>query len=40
MLGLVVAQYLEKRSVDDVRSELMFVADNCGPDTDFIFMRP
>jgi hypothetical protein len=38
MLGLVVAQYLEKRSVDDVRSELMFVADNCGPD--FIFMRP
>ena len=40
MLGLVVAKYLETRSVEDVRAELTFVADNCDPDTDFIFMRP
>ena len=40
MLGLVVSQYLQKRSVEDVRSELTFVAENCDPETDFIFMRP
>jgi hypothetical protein len=40
MLGLVVAKYLEKRPLHDVRAELIFVADNCGPDTDFVFMRP
>ena len=40
LLGLVVAKYLEKRSVADVRSELQFVAENCDPDTDFLFMRP
>ena len=40
MLGLVVSKYLEKRPVDDVRSELIFVAENCDPDTDFVFMRP
>lgn len=40
MLGFVVAQYLEKRPVEDVRAELMFVADNCDPDTDYVFMRP
>ena len=40
MLSLVVAKYLESRSVDDVQSELRFVADNCDPDTDFAFMRP
>ena len=40
MLGLVVSKYLEKRSVQDVRSELIFVAENCDPDTDFVFMRP
>ena len=40
MLSLVVSKYLEKRSVEDVRSELNFVADNCDPETDFIFMRP
>ena len=40
MLGLVVSKYLEKRAVDDVRSELIFVAENCDPDTDFVFMRP
>jgi len=40
LLGLVVAKYLEDRSAADVRSELRFVADNCDPDTDFMFMRP
>jgi hypothetical protein len=40
MLSLVVAKYLESRSVADVQSELRFVADNCDPDTDFAFMRP
>ncbi len=40
LLGLVVAKYLERRSVSDVQSELRFVAENCDPDTDFAFMRP
>ena len=40
LLGLVVATYLETRAVGDVQSELRFVADHCGPDTDFTFMRP
>ena len=40
MLGLVVGKYLESRDVSDVQSELRFVADNCDPDTDFMFMRP
>ena len=40
LLGLVVAKYLENRSVADVQSELRFVADNCDPGTDFMFMRP
>ncbi len=40
LLSLVVAKYLQTRSVADVRSELAFVADNCDPDTDFMFMQP
>jgi len=40
LLGLVVAKCLEKRAVSDVQAELRFVADNCDPDTDHIFMRP
>jgi len=39
-LNLVVSKYLQTRSVQDVRSELAFVADNCDPDTDYMFMRP
>jgi len=39
-LNLVVAKYLQTRTVKDVQSELRFVADNCDPDTDFEFMRP
>mgnify|MGYP001605431733 CR=1 FL=1 len=40
MLQLVVHQYLKSRSVADVQSELRFVADNCDPQTDYMFMRP
>ena len=40
LLGLVVSKYLETRAVSDVQAELRFVADNCDPDTDFMFMRP
>ena len=40
LLGLVVAKYLETRGVADVQSELRFVAENCDPDTGFMFMRP
>lgn len=40
LLGLVVSKYLENRSVSDVQSELRFVAENCDPGTDFMFMRP
>lgn len=40
MLNLVVAKYRETRSLEDIRSELSFVADNCDPDTDYMFMRP
>jgi hypothetical protein len=39
LLSLLVAKYLENRSVADVQSELRFVADNCDPDTDFMFTR-
>lgn len=40
LLGLVVSKYLENRKVSDVQSELRFIADNCDPEADFIFMRP
>lgn len=40
LLSLTVLKYLETRSVQDVQSELRFVADNCDPDTDYMFMRP
>lgn len=40
LLSLVVSRYLENRSVSDVQAELRFVAENCDPDTDFMFMRP
>ena len=39
-LSLVIAKYRETRSVADVRSELSFLAENCDPDTDYVFMRP
>ena len=39
-LNLVIAKYREFRPLEDIRSELAFVAENCDPDTDFVFMRP
>ena len=39
-LSLVVTHFLERRSVADVRSELLTAADNVDPDTDYMFMRP
>ena len=40
LLGEVVALWREKRSIDDIRSELTFIGDNLDPDTDYAFMRP
>ena len=40
LLGLIVSKYLEARTIEDVQSELRFVAENCDPDTDFVFIRP
>lgn len=40
MLALVVATYLETRSVADVRAEILAAAENVDPDTDYNFMRP
>ena len=40
MLGAIVQKYLQYRSIQDVRAELQFVAENCDPDTDYMFMRP
>ncbi len=40
MLNCVIEKYLETRGAADVKAELLFVADNFDPDTDFMFMRP
>jgi hypothetical protein len=40
LLNLVISKYLETRSVADIQAELRFIAENCDPDTDFMFMRP
>ena len=40
MLSLVVTSMLERRSVADVRAELLAAAENVDPDTDYMFMRP
>ena len=40
LLGLVVSQYLQSRTVANVQSELRFADENCDPDTEFMFMRP
>ncbi len=39
-LGLVVASFLERRPLADVRAELASAAENADPDTDYVFMRP
>jgi hypothetical protein len=40
LLSQVVTSMLERRSVADVRAELLGAADNVDPDTDYMFMRP
>jgi hypothetical protein len=40
MLSLAVTSMLERRSVADVRAELLAAAENVDPDTDYMFMRP
>lgn len=40
MLAAVVAEFLGRRSVADVRAELVTAADNIDPGTDYMFMRP
>lgn len=40
MLSEVIATFLKYRTVADVRAELAAAAENCDPDTDYVFMRP
>jgi hypothetical protein len=40
MLAQAIANMLARRSVADVRAELLAAADNLDPDTDYVFMRP
>lgn len=40
LLNEVIEIYKRSRSIDDISSELQFVAENLDPDTDFTFMRP
>lgn len=40
VLDRVVRLWSQNRSVEDIRSELLFVAENIDPDTDYAFMRP
>jgi hypothetical protein len=39
-LGSIIQRSLEYRSVRDVQSKRHLVAENCDPDTDYMFMRP
>ena len=39
-LALVISKFLEHRTVDDVKEELIAASENVDPNTDFIFMRP
>jgi hypothetical protein len=40
MISRAVTEMLTRRSVKDVRAELLAAADNVDPDTDYMFMRP
>lgn len=40
LMGKIVERFLLTRSVADVQAELRFIADNCDPGTDHVFMRP
>ena len=39
-LSLVITSMLRRRSVSDVRSEILAAAENVDPETDCMFMRP
>ncbi|MEQ1754534.1 MAG: hypothetical protein ABL973_10425 [Micropepsaceae bacterium] len=40
MLSEVIRSMLQRRSVKDVRAEILGAAENVDPDTDYMFMRP
>ncbi len=40
VLDEVVALWKHKRTLDDIASQLKFVADNLDPDMEYEFMRP
>lgn len=40
LLAEVVKSMLLRRSMADVRAEILAMADNIDPDTDYMFMRP
>lgn len=40
MLGEVVAMWRRDRSLDDIKTELEYTADNIDPDEEYAFMRP
>ena len=40
ILAEVVTSMLQRRSLADVRAELVAAADNVDPDKDYMFMRP
>jgi len=40
VLDQVVSLWRRGRSIQDITSELTFMADNVDPDTDYEFMRP
>ncbi len=39
-MALVLETHLRSRPIEDVRKELINMAENLDPDTDYIFMRP
>ena len=40
LLAEIVTSMLQRRSVADVRAEILAAAENVDPDTDYMFMRP
>jgi len=40
MLGEVVAMWRRERSLDDIKTELEYTADNIDPEEEYAFMRP
>ncbi len=39
-ISAAVTSFLQRRSIADVRNELLAAAENVDPDTDYMFMRP